>query len=79
MYPNPSSEYANLDITSKEAVNATVVVYSALGQIVIEKSVKLNQGFNSLNIDTKNLADGIYNVVIATDNTKLVQKLTVSK
>lgn len=79
MYPNPSSEYANLDITSKEAVNATVVVYSAIGQIVIEKSVKLNQGFNSLNIDTKNLADGIYNVVIATDNTKLVQKLTVSK
>jgi hypothetical protein len=79
MYPNPTSEFANLDITSKEAVNANIIVYNALGQMVFEKSVKLNQGFNSLNLDTKNFAAGIYNVVIAADNAKLVQKLTVTK
>jgi hypothetical protein len=79
LYPNPSIEYTNLDVTTKVAVKASVNVYNAIGQIVIEKSVQLNQGFNNISIDTKSLAAGVYNVVLSSENGNTARKLTVTK
>lgn len=79
MYPNPASDFSNLDVTSKEAVNANITVYNTLGQVVLVKSVDLNKGYNHIELDTKAFASGVYNVVLSSDNFNSVNKLNVTK
>jgi len=79
LFPNPSSEFTNLNVTTKTASTAKVLVYNTIGQLVSEKSVTLNEGFNNVTIDTKTLSNGIYNIVLSTNNGNTVKKLTVTK
>ncbi len=79
LYPNPSSDYTNLDITSKKAAKANVVVYNTIGQVVFEKEVSLNEGFNSININTQAFSAGVYNVVLSSEIGNSVKKLNVTK
>lgn len=79
LFPNPSSEFTNLNVTTKNSTTAKVVIYNTVGQLVSEKSVTLNEGFNNIVLDTKTLSNGVYNVVLSTSNGNTVKKLTVSK
>lgn len=79
LFPNPSSEFTNLNVTTKNASSAKVLVYNTIGQLVSEKTVTLNEGFNNITIDTKTLSNGVYNVVLSSSNGNIAKKLTVSK
>ncbi|MDX2174065.1 MAG: T9SS type A sorting domain-containing protein [Bacteroidota bacterium] len=79
LFPNPSSEFTNLNVTTKNASSAKVLVYNTIGQLVSEKAVTLNEGFNNITIDTKTLSNGVYNVVLSSSNGSIAKKLTVSK
>lgn len=79
LYPNPSTDYSNLDVTTKKATKASVAVYNSIGQLVFEKEVSLNEGFNTINIDTKSFATGVYNVILSSEVGNSFKKLTVTK
>ncbi len=79
LYPNPSADFTNLNVTTKTATSAKVFVYNTVGQLVFDKAITLTEGFNNVVIDTKNFSSGIYNVVLSTSNGSTVKKLTVNK
>jgi hypothetical protein len=79
LYPNPSAGMTNLDITSRSAAKGTIVIHNALGQVVYEMDVNVEQGYNNVKIDTKALPTGIYNVNFASETGKFNTKLIITK
>lgn len=72
VYPNPASTYVNVKLQSQSG-DATVAVYNAIGQMVIEPSVI---SVDNSKINVSNLPKGVYIVKVVngkeTSNTKIV-------
>jgi hypothetical protein len=79
VYPNPASNEVNVKITSNNAQTSSIKVLNNLGQVMIIKNVSLNVGTNSVQIDTKQLASGIYYVSYDSGNGAVTKKLTITK
>jgi hypothetical protein len=79
VYPNPAANDVNVKITAANAQNSTIKVLNNLGQVVITKNVSVSAGSNIINIDTKNLANGIYYVNYDSGNGTVTKKLTITK
>lgn len=72
VYPNPASTYVNVKLQSQSG-DATVAVYNAIGQLVIEPSVI---SVDNTKINVSNLPKGVYIVKVVngkeTSNTKII-------
>jgi hypothetical protein len=79
VYPNPTRGETNLKIDALVASNANVIVMNTLGQIVYSKQVELTVGVNMIQLDAKDFANGLYNVMVESKNGSMVKKLTVTK
>ncbi|PBQ31846.1 hypothetical protein CNR22_08715 [Sphingobacteriaceae bacterium] len=79
LYPNPSTGVTNLIVSSGRSSDATVTVINALGQVVYNKTTNLTAGSTTLQVDLKNLADGIYTVSLTTNDGRLVKKINITK
>jgi len=79
LYPNPTNGIANLKVNTLNVGETKVSVINTLGQIVYTKQLILNEGSNTIQIDTKEFASGIYNVMIDSKSGSIVKKLTVTK
>jgi len=80
VYPNPAQNEATVRITSSKPGESTVTMLNALGQAMLQQKVEIEMGGNDVRFDTKNLASGIYYMIIADKEGKSVtKKLTVTK
>jgi len=79
IYPNPSKGETNLKINAATASNANIIVVNTLGQVVFSKQVELTAGVNTVQLDAKDFASGLYNVMVESQNGSMVKKLTVTK
>lgn len=79
LYPNPTNGVTSVNITSKKVTEAKISVVNQLGQVIVVKTARLAEGANSVEIDTKEFAAGIYNVTISTADGSAVKKLNVIK
>ncbi|PBQ31849.1 hypothetical protein CNR22_08730 [Sphingobacteriaceae bacterium] len=79
IYPNPSNGETSIIMNANNSGKATVSIVNTLGQVVYKKATTLNSGENTLQLDVKALATGVYNVVIDSEQGSTVKKLTVSK
>jgi hypothetical protein len=79
IYPNPTSGLTTLDLSSENASEVKISVINSLGQVAIQKTAMLTEGSNSLSLDVKGLAEGIYSVVIDSKEGSVKQKITVIK
>ncbi len=79
LYPNPAVN--NLQITSDLAIsgNVDIKIFDVLGNEVMSKEVKDNEGNLNQNINLKNLAAGSYIVKIMNNDTEAVNKLVITK
>lgn len=58
--PNPAFNYLNISFDAQKNSDAEFVLYSSLGQKVLTEKVKINIGYNKLNINTGEVPAGIY-------------------
>ncbi len=79
LFPNPASTNTSLNVILKNQSEVTLSVVNNVGQLVYQNVSYLQSGSNTLNIDTKQFATGMYNIVLATDNGTIVKKLSVVK
>jgi hypothetical protein len=80
VYPNPVSNYANVDFTISEPNNISVSVLNLLGQIVFANEMNnLRAGEHNFPLDVTNLQGGVYFIKISDGTNTMVKKITVSK
>lgn len=80
LYPNPAQNEAIIRITASKPGESTVTILNTLGQLVLQQHAAIEAGSNIVNFDTRNLASGLYHVVIADkEGNSTTKKLTISK
>ena len=68
--PSVSSDFLTLDIVSNEV--ATLTIADMLGYIVWSKKITASESLNSQALTISNFPNGIYTVVLASPNGKMV-------
>jgi len=79
IYPNPVKESATIEVQAKEKDNLQMIVYNDLGQIMLQQEVELKAGTNSITVDMKTWANGIYYFNLKNDHIKPVIKKVLKK
>ncbi|MBA2613152.1 MAG: T9SS type A sorting domain-containing protein [Bacteroidetes bacterium] len=79
VYPNPAADEATVFLTALNDQEIKLTVTNSIGQMVYNKKYKLNAGSNNVSLDCKNLAAGVYIVVMESDKNKQTKKLIISK
>jgi len=73
IYPNPASEYAELDYAiSGDVKDAKLIFYNVLGSQMQEYSLARNE--NKLRINTREMSTGLYFYQLALDGKKVATK-----
>lgn len=76
VYPNPFSSQFNVSFSANKSADATLIIRNSMGQPVVKKIVKTNQGNNSLTINNiPSLAPGVYYISITNDDINYNSKL----
>ena len=61
IYPNPTSNIANLQLSIKKTMNLEIGVYDVLGKKVQQiKNTKFIKGIHNISFDASNLESGTY-------------------
>ncbi len=79
VYPNPAVNQINLDFTSKFGFAATLKLMDLSGKMVASNHVQVSEGFNTMSIETSNLNNGMYVMVLSSAQGQYTQKVMVSK
>lgn len=80
VFPNPAKDIAHLVFNLKSATDVQISVMDATGRVVNQLAKgMMNAGDQKLDINTANLAAGVYNVIIRTENGSQTERLTVAK
>lgn len=80
MYPNPSTGIVNLQLNVNEVQDkVSVKVYDITGNLVRNIDYTDLQGTTNVTLDMGNVANGIYNVVVAGGSATEVKKLILTK
>ncbi|MFT5780367.1 MAG: hypothetical protein ACI837_003329, partial [Crocinitomicaceae bacterium] len=80
IYPNPSSSDFMISIHSDETRDLSMSVFNSLGQIIQERSTKIQKGNTVMNIISNEWATGIYHIQLLdlnsgqTINKKFIKK-----
>lgn len=77
IFPNPAKEIAYLNVQVTKSAASQLVVMNAIGEVVIAKDIKLNEGKNKINLEIDNLNSGVYFVSIKNGNTSISKKLII--
>lgn len=79
VYPNPANGQTSVVINALHSGKATVTMVNTLGQVVYSNQMSVDAGLNTMNLDVKEFASGLYNVIVDTESGSVVKKLTVTK
>jgi hypothetical protein len=80
VFPNPAANDAHVRFTLKNASTVNFSVYDVIGrEVFTAPAEKMNAGGQQINFSTADLASGMYNVVVRTENGQLTQRLSVVK
>ena len=78
IYPNPAKKDFTISFNSAAIQTATLTLRSVSGEVMIKRSVSLNQGDNRLQISTDKLSNGLYLVELITAEKTFTSRLTVA-
>jgi hypothetical protein len=74
LFPNPSRADVNLSFEGVKTENGQILLMDYTGKIVKEVSSTFTSGSNTLNIDVADLADGMYHLIIVSDELNGIKK-----
>ncbi len=77
--PNPALDYTNITVSLLSAEDIMLNVYNNMGQVVASKNVKGVSGNNTINLNTANLAPGIYHYTVTVNEHAVSRKMMISK
>ncbi|MBK8848308.1 MAG: T9SS type A sorting domain-containing protein [Bacteroidetes bacterium] len=78
VYPNPASEFLNIEFDALGINLAEISVYNEVGQMCISKSISTQHGTTQIRFETTSLASGIYELRIEFAGTVERRKIVVA-
>ena len=78
IYPNPVKNYATVTFNSTANQSATLFLRSMAGELMVKKSIILNEGDNRVQLAVDGLSNGLYIVELVIPGKTFVNKLTVT-
>ena len=81
LYPNPANNLVNFNLNlAKDVQSASLKIFNAIGEVVLDRTLELSKGLNTIQADVNSLGSGIYFTQLTIDNNKLPsKKLTITK
>ncbi|MCA6066554.1 T9SS type A sorting domain-containing protein [Chryseobacterium sp. RG1] len=79
LIPNPAKNYVDLQTNLSAKSTVSVKIISLVGETVLEKSEKVNNGRQAIRLNTEKLIQGTYIVEIQSNGKVSSQKLIISK
>jgi hypothetical protein len=80
VYPNPVSDFSNINLNLNSSVNVSYKVYNLLGDVVYSEDAGiLASGNHSLGFNVKNLTSGMYFISLQIGDKKITRKITVNR
>jgi hypothetical protein len=79
LFPNPANQEATIFVSATDNSDVKLSITNSTGQLVYEKQQKLILGDNTINLDCKNFAAGIYFVMLGSDKNTQTKKLVITK
>jgi hypothetical protein len=77
--PNPASSHVSIDIIANDQQSVSVSVTDMLGREVLSQTLSLNSGFNSTQLDLRQVSVGSYIVSIRSEIGSFTSKLTITR
>jgi len=74
IFPVPALTTLNVELETGDVQLTTIAVYDMSGKRVLSQNVMLENGFNQVSLNIKNLAVGAYMVVIPLEGVGVVQE-----
>lgn len=68
MFPNPTQDVLNIDLTSDASTSTVVKVCDIRGRVVKQIQARTEKGSNSLNVSLREVPAGVYTVQVYQDN-----------
>jgi len=79
VYPNPTNNNFNVNVTLNVAQKATVSLCNITGQVMLTNNYNFNAGENLINISTDQLASGMYTLLISSESGVHITKVSIVK
>lgn len=79
IFPNPSQGESTIKLDLEESTNVEVTILNVSGQQVAYRDYGLLNGNQMIQLKNLNLANGVYTVLVKTDNKVANQKLIIQK
>ena len=79
LYPNPASGNVYLKFSMANAANLTSEIYSASGSVCIRNNHHCSVGINNLTLNTGNLSQGIYLLVLKSEDNQVLKTIKFAK
>ncbi|MEO8590711.1 MAG: galactose oxidase-like domain-containing protein [Flavobacteriales bacterium] len=76
--PNPALDQVVLTFTSTANAAATLIATDALGKVVLQQTVRLAEGWNTIAVDVHELASGIYQLSLRRANAANSGRLVIT-
>lgn len=77
VYPNPTTDYVNVEFSLQEAENVTFQLMDLTGKMLKQTSMDGIAGANQFRFDIQGVSQGLYLLEIVTDSGKSVRKISV--
>ena len=77
VYPNPTTDYVNVEFSLQEAENVTFQLMDLTGKMLKQTSMDGIAGTNQFRFDIQGVSQGLYLLEIVTDSGKSVRKISV--
>jgi hypothetical protein len=74
-FPNPATETIDLQINFNEQTAVNIIIYDAIGQVVMQKTKQCNAGNNVLELSIRQLPPAIYTLVVESRFERWTEKL----
>ena len=77
--PNPATNNAKILIDGLDNTQVNVAIVDMAGRIISEYNLETTSFLNTIDLNTSEFANGVYQVITTTDETTNVKKLVISK
>lgn len=77
IYPNPASDYINLNFQSTKGENCSVELRDVLGKTIKTQTINAQEEGVSTRMDINNIPQGIYFITLRTNSNTITKKITI--